>query len=69
MQHPGVVKACGGVINVPADALGLCKVKSCALDRTDGSSWDAVLCCGDVVIPADPCLISILPPAPLYMWL
>ena len=54
MQHPIVVKACGGVTNVPSNALRLCKVKSCALDRSDSSSWDAVLCCGDVVIPANP---------------
>lgn len=54
MQHPVVVKACRCVINVPADALGLCKVESCALDRSDSSSWNAVICRGNVVIPAHP---------------
>lgn len=54
MQHPVVVETCRGVINVPADALGLCKVKGCAPHRSDCSGRDAILRCGNVVVPAYP---------------
>ena len=65
MQHPVVVKASGCVINVPANALGFCEVKGCAFDRRDSPRRNAVLCRGNVVIPAsprqaawsDPCLL------------
>lgn len=53
MQHPIVVKACRGVINVPADALGLCEVEGCAPHRSYSSGWDAILCRGNVVVPAN----------------
>ncbi len=53
MQDPVVVIAGRRLVNLLANALHLCEIKCSALDWGDLASGDAILCCWDVMVPAD----------------